>query len=128
MIKKLLILTILVSCSTTLLFSETNEDNISKENIKLNIEKKSTDETVKPEKAKIKLADVVKKQDAIQKEVEADEAKAKELEKKKPKRKLTLDEKRAILMIKKQKEKDLADKKAEALYQEALQKAIESVR
>ena len=122
-----------------------NEGDRGKERVELNIEKSKNSKSIennssdKPKKEKIKLADVAKekeekakedkkREEEAKREAQKREKKLQELEQKRPKRKLTLDEKRAILAIKKKKEQDAAEAKAEALYQKALQEAIESVR
>ena len=152
-IKQILISLLISATCTSILYSNDDTDKIdkeendllsvisqesNKETVKLDIKKVEENET-KVKKKKIKLADVAKetenkakeekiKEDEAKKVAKEKEKKARELEKKKPKRKLTLDEKRAILAIKKKKEQDAAEEKAEALYQQALQEAIESVR
>ena len=152
-IKQILISLLISATFTSILYSNDDTDKIdkeendllsvisqesNKETVKLDIKKVEENET-KVKKKKIKLADVAKetenkakeekiKEDEAKKVAKEKEKKARELEKKKPKRKLTLDEKRAILAIKKKKEQDAAEAKAEALYQQALKEAIESVR
>jgi len=81
-------------------------------------------------KEKVTIADVVEKEKEAKKDTKVTIAKVveKEEKSKEPEKKLTLKEKRALLAIKKQKQKEQDEIEAEKIYQEALKDAIESVR